>query len=206
MKKSICLLLFFTLFVSNIFADSLVLDLISAGVNIANDIHDDKEEIKKMDKISIFEIKTRASKLEKGSDMNLFYEENKVDVFKAAILNLTIGFGIGSKIQGNFTSFQVQKMVDSISLATGLSVSLGLFVSGLIIPSFYALSSDELTKVIVTPLLISGGIIVVNHIYGFFNAIIYGNSFNNKLKKELNIAFVPNIESNSISVIKRIVI
>lgn len=122
------------------------------------------------------------------------YTKAKVSLGKGVWRNMLIGFGSGSKSQGDLGGHIFGEIVDWASLsAVGVGVSLfiidlfmmGIFTGGNYIPNN---PDDELNQIAIYSMAIGGGAFLVGRIIQGILPLIYGSRYNKQLGKGLGIA------------------
>ncbi|BCR21482.1 P13 family porin [Borrelia sp. HM] len=116
----------------------------------------------------------------------LFYENNKTGTLFPFILNATVGFGLGSFIQGD--------LIGGISLFSCDALGAGLLAYGLYsryqfdkLPDTQKESEYKMGLIALSLIGIGGSAMLITRIVGMILPFTYANSVNKKLQEDLAI-------------------
>lgn len=209
MKKwiTVSIILFFVQITT--FADGLLnlaLGIGQGAVSVANDVKSVAEYNDYNYKDQITDL---VREIPNGTTKDEFYNEHSKNGLTAALSNLFLGFGSGSKSQGNIPSYLFQKNVDTIAWTIGLGIPLVSLTASIVLLPFYSVSENSnfkdnpLVTISLISLIVGGSISVINRTYGTISAFTFAHKYNKELDKQIQIAIVPNT-NNSLSFISKI--
>lgn len=209
MKKwiTVSIILFFVQITT--FADGLLdlaLDIGHGAVSVASDV---KSVAQYNDYNYKDQIADLVLEIPSGTTKDDFYNKHSQKGLTAALSNLFIGFGSGSKSQGNIPSYLFQKNTDTIAWTIGLGVPLVCLTASIVLLPFYSVSEsanfedNPLVKISLFSVIIGGSISLVNRTFGTISAFTFAHKYNKELDKQIQISVIPNT-NNSLSFIGKI--
>jgi hypothetical protein len=137
------------------------------------------------------------SDLDVKTNLDQFYQENKLPVIWPSLKNLVLGFGIGTKDQGKIVTSKIYQAIDTTIIAGGLSIALLSFFND----TFWSSVSSSNVEALAPQVLMYTAIAeIAMHSIEFIDALIYGNSYNIMMKNKLKVIAIIDSSSNSISV------
>jgi len=196
MRKIFVVMFIFLLFMSNcLFADMIdAITGVSAIISGTSEIVSDTKEVAKATNYNYkAQIKDIVADLPPNLTKDEAYQENRKFATVPALANFIIGFGVGSKWQGNVSGYVSHKAVDSIAIGVGGGTALVcLILSGLYLPSWGQSNVENpLLTISLYSLGAGAAVSLVNRTVSIFTACSYANKYNKELKKQLDLAIIP---------------
>lgn len=211
MKRKFVILFLILMFSQiNLFASDM-LDFVIGMSNSTKEVISDTKAIANYQKDGYKkQISNLILEIPEGTSKKEFLEDNKISPWGPAFGNLLIGFGVGSKWQGNISSSIIQKNVDSIAWSVGLGVPVLCLATGLLfLPIFYAKAPNTEFKesplyiAAISSFVIGSSVSLINRTIGIISAFNYANKYNSELENQLQLAIIPSLNGN-VSVIGKI--
>ncbi len=179
MKKNILLLFLIFVSISSMFPSAL-----GSTFQIYEDIKHTQKEIENNTIPSRGEMKLIISDLDEKTNLDQFYQENKLPVIWPALKNLVLGFGTGTKDQGKIVTSTIYQAIDTTIIAGGLSIALLAFFND----TFWASVSSTNVEALAPQVLMYTAIAeIAMHSIEFIYALIYGSSYNVMMKNKLKL-------------------
>ncbi|MGH4038963.1 MAG: P13 family porin [Sphaerochaeta sp.] len=201
MKKNFIVVFIFLLFTSNCLSADMIdaITGVSAIISGTSEIVSDTKAVAKESNYNYkAQIKDIVANLPPNLTKDEIYQVNRKSSAVPALANFVIGFGVGSKWQGNVSGYVSHKAVDSIAIGVGGGTALVcLLLSGFYLPA-WGQSDVENPLLTISLYSLGAGVAVslVNRTVGVFTACSYANKYNKELKKQLDLAIIPAVDGS----------
>ena len=131
------------------------------------------------------DLKLKINDLDSTSDLDLFYQTNRIPILWPTLQSLVFGFGTGVKAQGQIVTSRIYLNIDTSILSYGLGIMGTVWIVAALFSGSASTASDPELYTSILQIMAAG--LVVSHGVQTLNTLFYGIGYNIRLKRDLNL-------------------